>query len=227
MAYEMRHEEPEIVPGTGEPIIEQSPEIRKTLRMWENPSEVEKMSLRELENLKFEVEEMPAYQNYLRERVNFEKMDEILERFDSETQGRENESEVKNTREHIEREATNIKQAITRCYESYTATRGLQIQQFRESKEAYMEELEQRGTSQHIAHNALMDIILSFTIFCNEKQRDLGIAVINQTNWFTNEQLHNRDYIREWAISTEEGKRIAEVLRLTKNTIEEKQKKAH
>src|SRR3989344_8827634 len=194
----------------------------------ENPS-LPNMSLAEAELFQTTIPQLPEYQQYLEQDIRLDTIESIVQDFDSQTKGRENDQSVQTIRNYLLQTNKGLRKSLGdyhRARLNFEHVNESPVISSRVDPENHRRLKENAGLSRRNYHNGIITLLGNLRRNCLEKLPQEFNVHIPEEKLFSEELLKDekRDIIGDWAYNTEVGERLKGLLTQAKEVIEQNKK---
>lgn len=193
----------------------------------EEPTKVSDLSLEDAEELREIILKLPEYQNYQKQKINFTTLNSLIDDYNhmAVSQATDNPTIFERSRQSLGKMIEDVKRSVDSYYRAILSIeRSMRLQKFRMDPRDYAEEFSRHDGYRRSIHNALLANLTSLTRFSLRTIPErLGISLPKE-KFFNQYELHNRDFIGDWAYKIAQGARIQEVLKTVERKIKKEEK---
>lgn len=182
-------------------------------------SAIESLPIAALEQLKKEIERSKEYQEYQRQKVNFEILDRLLEEIAALPIDTEKREAVQTAKDILSTHVENVKKAVQSYYQKIESLETLvKMQRERLDEEDFEDWLHEQDKHRGQIHDVLIDSLKILTRFCVNQNEHLKVKTLlsltgksfPQNKLFSASELNDRNFIGDWAFRVEKGRRMKE-----------------
>ena len=182
--------------------------------------QLESMPIMALQKLKKDIEHLKTYQEYRKQKVNFETLDNLENEIDKLSFGKEKLDNVPMAKNILHAHIENVKRGTNDYYQKIEGLGPLaEMQKERLDETDFQDWLHKQDKHRGQIHDVLIESLKILTRFCVNQNENLKVKTLfsltgvafPQDKLFSAAELNDRNFVGDWAFRAEKGRRIKEI----------------